>query len=207
VRPARCNAILAATVLAGGLAVWLLELAVGAGPASGLDREAFRIGADLRAAGAVSAVKVVTALGSSPAMGVLVAGAVLWLARARRALAAAALGTGAALTFGAVHVIKAAVDRPRPPGELTSTTLASFPSGHAAYATGLVAIAIALRLRGALLAAVVALAALVGLSRVYLRAHYLTDVLAGWALGAAAFAAGALACALVVHMRHNPRGK
>jgi membrane-associated phospholipid phosphatase len=43
--------------------------------------------------------------------------------------------------------------------------------------------------RGALVvAAGTALAALVGLSRVYLDVHYMSDVNAGWALGAAAFA-------------------
>jgi undecaprenyl-diphosphatase len=193
-------------MLAGGLAVWLLGLAVRAGPPTALDREAFRIGADLRAGSAVSAVKVLAALGSSPVMGLLVATAIGWLARARRAVAAGALGAGAALTFAAVHVLKAVVDRPRPTGELTSTTLASFPSGHAAYATGLVAIAVALRPRAGILAAAVALAVLVGLSRVYLRAHYLTDVLGGWALGGAAFAAGALVGAIVMRMRQNPPG-
>jgi undecaprenyl-diphosphatase len=42
--------------------------------------------------------------------------------------------------------------------------------------------------RGALVvAAGIAITALVGLSRVYLGVHYMSDVNAGWALGAAAF--------------------
>ena len=40
----------------------------------------------------------------------------------------------------------------------------------------------------AVVAAGIALTVLVGLSRVYLDVHYLSDVSAGWALGAAAFA-------------------
>jgi membrane-associated phospholipid phosphatase len=55
----------------------------------------------------------------------------------------------------------------------------------------------------ALLALGVALAALVGLSRVYLGIHYLSDVSGGWALGVAAFAAcGAIAMS-VIHLRQN----
>ena len=43
----------------------------------------------------------------------------------------------------------------------------------------------------------IALTAAVGLSRVYLGVHYLSDVSGGWALGVAAFA-GCAAIALVV---------
>ena len=51
----------------------------------------------------------------------------------------------------------------------------------------------------------IALAALIGLSRVYLGVHYLSDVSAGWGLGVAAFA-GAAAVALVLsHIRQNVR--
>ena len=49
----------------------------------------------------------------------------------------------------------------------------------------------------------IALAALVGLSRVYLRVHYLSDVNAGWALGVAAFAACGAVAMIVTHLRQN----
>ena len=70
---------------------------------------------------------------------------------------------------------------------------ASFPSGHSLNAVviaGIIAYLIILRLKSSrarvLTAALAALfAATIGLSRVYLGHHWLTDVLAAWALGAA----------------------
>ena len=81
----------------------------------------------------------------------------------------------------------------------------SFPSAHAAHSVIYVwlAVTIVMRLRpgmargAAVVVAGIALTALVGLSRVYLDVHYLSDVSAGWALGAAAFSLCA-AVALVV---------
>lgn len=67
----------------------------------------------------------------------------------------------------------------------------SFPSGHAAASAALAA---ALTVRyGRQAAWLWALAALGGLSRVYVGAHWATDVVAGWALGATVGAGVALA--------------
>ena len=86
-------------------------------------------------------------------------------------------------------VLKGVFDRPRPPvGHPEIHPLvavphsASMPSGHAAGAFA-AAVAVGLvhpRLRWPLLA----LAALIALSRVWLGVHYLTDVIVGAALGA-----------------------
>jgi membrane-associated phospholipid phosphatase len=54
-----------------------------------------------------------------------------------------------------------------------------------------------------LIAAGIALAVVVGLSRVYLRVHYLSDVAAGWGLGVAAFAGCASAALAVAYLRKN----
>jgi len=106
----------------------------------------------------------------------------------RLPLAGVAAAFAAATAGMAVTVVKEVVDRARPPHE--DPTLdpigavpasASFPSGHSATAFA-TAIAVGLvypRLRVPLLA----LAALVALSRIYLGMHYSTDVLVGTALG------------------------
>ena len=105
---------------------------------------------------------------------------------ARAASAALAL----ALVTAVVTAIKDTVDRVRPAlaDPTVQTVVAtphtpSFPSGHTAtaFAAAVAIGAICPRLRWPL----VALATLVGLSRVYLGVHYGLDVLAGAALGTA----------------------
>jgi membrane-associated phospholipid phosphatase len=49
----------------------------------------------------------------------------------------------------------------------------------------------------------IALTAAVGLTRVYLGVHYLTDVIGGWALGISAFAGCATVALVVTHLRKN----
>jgi membrane-associated phospholipid phosphatase len=99
-------------------------------------------------------------------------------------------GAAYAIAGGLTDVLKRAFDRPRP--SLVDPAVhplvavphsAAMPSGHASTAFA-AAVAVGLvhpRLRWPLLA----LAALIALSRVWLGVHYLTDVIAGAALGAA----------------------
>lgn len=113
----------------------------------------------------------------------------LWLVGSQQAKyyalnLAAGLGLLAVFVLGLKFLIK----RPRPEGEWGQiyriTDPHSFPSGHAARA---VAIAIMASLMGSLPGWAVALiwiwAILVGYSRVALRLHYLSDVIAGWLVG------------------------
>jgi undecaprenyl-diphosphatase len=85
---------------------------------------------------------------------------------------------------------KALLDRPRPPGALIATSGASFPSGHAigAATTG-VGLVIALlppgHTRWVWERWAAFYASLMALSRTYLAAHWLSDVVAGALLGSA----------------------
>lgn len=85
----------------------------------------------------------------------------------------------------AVFAIKVTVRRRRPTHERSVATMTldehSFPSGHAARAIGL---AIVLgTLYPYLLPYLIVWAVLVGLARIALGVHYLSDVMVGWGLG------------------------
>jgi undecaprenyl-diphosphatase len=154
--------------------------------------------------------KVITFLGSGGFVWALTAVCGAFLVWSKRWAELGVLLAGMAISSFGFLEIKALVDRPRPPEPLVDTTGSSFPSGHATHSVLYVwlAVTIVLRLRPGMARAtlvVVAglvLTALVGLSRVYLDVHYLSDVSAGWALGAAAFA-GSAAVALVVTQVRN----
>ncbi len=184
------------------------------GPTPG-DVTAMEIAEKLRTTWLVDLAKMVTALGSAAFCLPLAAIAAAILAARRRWAELGVLVAGMAIVIVGVHEIKDAVDRPRPGEGLVSVSGSSFPSAHAAYSTFYVwlAVTIVMRLRvgmarGALLVVGgIALSALIGLSRVYLGVHYMSDVSAGWALGAAAFslcAAVALIASTVEAMR-RPR--
>jgi undecaprenyl-diphosphatase len=91
------------------------------------------------------------------------------------------------------EVVKQLVRRPRPAVvALVHATGYAFPSGHATRAAafyGALAIVLARAVRSwpgkvGVWAGAVLIAALIAFSRMYLRVHYLTDVLGGLGLGA-----------------------
>jgi undecaprenyl-diphosphatase len=155
--------------------------------------------------------KVFTDLGSGAVIWPLSLVCAAFLVARRRWAEVAVLVAGMLAIVLGVHEIKAAVDRPRPGAGLVDVSGSSFPSAHAAYSTFYIwlAVTIVVRLRvgmargSALVAAGIALAALVGLSRVYLGVHYLSDVTAGWALGAACFSLCAAVALVVATLRQN----
>jgi undecaprenyl-diphosphatase len=176
------------------------------------DKEIEDLTIDLYNETAVDIARVVTDLGSLAVIVPLVvifAGVLIW----RRSLfELGVLVSGLVLTYAGVHITKGAIDRPRPVQPLDDITGSSFPSGHAAYAITHVAMAvIAARLlpgfasRAVLVFAAIVAAAVVGLTRVYLRAHYWSDVVGGWALGAGVFGAVATIALLVSYIRQNAR--
>ncbi len=185
------------------------------GPTPG-DTTAIEIAESLRIGWLTDVAKAVTTLGSPVLVGLLVLIAAVMLAARRRWAEFWVLVAGVALVAVGSHELKAAVDRPRPGDGLVDVSGSSFPSIHAAYSTFYVwlAVTIVMRLRPgisrgtAVVATGIAIAALVGLSRVYLNVHYLSDVSAGWALGAASFslcAAVALVVTTIGAVRQNGR--
>lgn len=154
--------------------------------------------------GAVVA-EAVTSVGSEVSIGLLTVGLVAWIVVRHRSWRAAgivgvAMGLAGALTLATKHLVL----RTRPPavdvwGSLDSGY--SFPSGHTLFTTvfcGLVAGLVLFRSRrfwvrfGAVSGWLVVSVG-VGVSRLYLGYHWLTDILAGWSLGLLilTFAAGA----------------
>ena len=142
-----------------------------------------------------SGMEIVTWLGSLAVIVPLLLGTVVILiARYRDWFRAAILVIAVAGAVGLYDLVKPVIDRPRPPASLWigHFTGAAFPSGHATQAVafyGMLAIVLSvgrsLRARSLVWIAAALVVLLVGASRIYLGAHWLTDVLAGYSLGAA----------------------
>jgi membrane-associated phospholipid phosphatase len=120
------------------------------------------------------------------------------------------LVAGLGLSYAAVHLTKAAYDRPRPPGSLVATDLSAYPSGHCVYAVALVACATVLvragtgwAVRVGAVTVAIVLVVAVAVTRVYLGTHYLSDVVGGVALGAAVWAFTGSVALVIDFVRHN----
>lgn len=182
------------------------------GPTPG-DAQAIDLVGSLRAGWLTEVAKLITALGSTAVLVPLSTIAAVVLGRRRRWAELGVLLGAVAILLIAVPVIKEIIGRPRPAGGLVDAPYASYPSGHAAHSVfyAWLALTVAVRVRPgwtygtALIGAGFALTVVIGLSRVYLGVHYLSDVNGGWALGVIAFA-GCAAIAMVAshrHVRHN----
>jgi undecaprenyl-diphosphatase len=182
------------------------------GPTAG-DETASELVEHIQTGALTSVAKVISFLGAAAfTWGLaLVCGALL--AWRRRWTEFWVLLVGMTITQVGLVALQDAVDRPRPPDPLASTSGSSFPSSHAAHSVIYLwlAVTIVLRLRPGMARATavvvtgIVLTALVGLSRVYLDVHYLSDVSAGWALGAAAFSYCATVGLVVSQVRQNPQ--
>jgi len=136
-------------------------------------------------------------------------GVVVWLALRRRWAQLSAFVLAVAVSELSIGVLKALVERPRPPAGLIETTGWSFPSGHAIAASVTAAAMVMVlmppgpdRRRWELRAILFAL--VMALSRTYLRAHWLADAVAGTLIGAA-LALGSVALVMTVRRRWQAR--
>ncbi len=175
------------------------------------DSAAFDLCDRIASAWLTDLAKAVTALGSTAALLLVTLAAAGWLAARRHWLELAVLLAGTLAVLGGTALIKEIVARPRPPGGLIDADGYSYPSGHASHSViyPWIALTISVRIRAgisrgtALVVAGIALAAAIGLSRVYLRVHYLSDVSGGWAYGVSVFALLAAIAVLVSYFRQD----
>ena len=175
-----------------------------------IDQLAEDIATELRSQPLVDAAKMVTTIGSGWVTATLTLATATFAALRRRPIDAISLVAGWLLVFGAVHLAKLLYDRERPPSGLVETFNAAYPSGHTAYAVGLIALATVLvragvnwAVRIAAVTVAVILAVAVGLTRVYLRAHFLTDVLGGAGLSLAIWSLVGSLALVAGRVRHN----
>lgn len=139
---------------------------------------------------AVVAAQILDLIGTAWIVWPTMAAVAAWLAWSRRWEAFSSWVLIMLISQLMVGPVKAIYERPRPTMSLAETSSWSFPSGHsvvgAAMAIGAVIVLVpAGPKRRNLEIAAGAFAVVMALSRVYLRAHWLSDVAAGAALGAA----------------------
>jgi membrane protein DedA with SNARE-associated domain/membrane-associated phospholipid phosphatase len=195
------------------LIAYTVVISADPGPTTG-DMTAHDLAVDVASGWLTDVAQVLTDLGSLAVVLPLAAVTGIALAVNRRWTELGVLVASLAISIVAVTEIKDAVDRPRPPNGLEDPGGLSFPSGHAAYSViyAWMAITIVARLRPgltngtAVIVAGICLTGVVGLSRIYLGVHYLSDVVSGWGLGVSAFSGCAAVAVLVTHLRQNARG-
>lgn len=203
---------LLAIAAVGSFAYFGYWIAIDQDGAGALDGRVNGWAADLEQPTAVSIAKVLTVLGAPWLMEGLCAIATVLLLVRRRITEAIVVGAGMVLTVVAVQVAKHLVDRPRPANALVDAAGSAYPSGHSAYAMAWIVLAVvavrtvpALRGRWWLVVVACVVAALVGLTRIYLRVHYVADVLGGEGAAAMCFSVVAIVTLVVAFVRQNAR--
>ena len=185
----------------------LLEDVVTADPLLRADQGFYQLMLNLRTPWSDRAMVLITELGDGIVIGLLAAVVLAWLLWSRCWRAAAYWG--AAIVFGQLiaTLIKLGLQRPRPLENIyDGLSTYAFPSGHATMsmvAYGFLAVMISRYLPATRRWLVYALAALlilfIALSRLYLGAHWLSDILGGLSLGLA------WVCLLgIAYYRHQP---
>lgn len=181
---------------------------------SNIDMSAANLMRETRNAPADELMTVITMMGDTVVMLALAAAIIGWLVwrKAYRAAYAAAFAIIAAKLFE--MAVKFGIQRARPT-ELayTGIDLFSFPSGHATMSAvifGILAVLVSHSMgrwgRAIVYALCAVCAVLIGFSRIYLGAHWLSDVLAGLAFGAVMAAVFGVAIEAIPPRRIKPLG-
>jgi undecaprenyl-diphosphatase len=153
----------------------------------------------------------ITALGDTRLVAAVLALAVLWLVLLRRPGLLVGLLVALGTDLVSVVILKTAFGRARSSLGYFTETSGSFPSGHATLSVAFYGMLFYLLWRlgrmGAMMAAFLAtlVAGLIGLSRLYLVEHYLSDVLAGWVLGGLCLISGIAVAEWMMHGRAAPK--
>lgn len=187
---ARRGLVVSGSLLAGAVVVGLLVVLPATRPVvQEVDDTVWRFAGAVRNEPTTAVAIGLSWLGGAWVNWPLRVAAVLLLAWRRHWLRLAAFALAVLTSEILIGTIKTGVGRPRPPGSLIETTGAAFPSGHA-IATAVTAVGLVLVLappgpeRWRWEVRAVEFTAVMALSRVYLRAHWLSDTVAGALLGA-----------------------
>ena len=179
------GALLAGAAGVAALVVW----PVTAGAVQSVDDAVWRAAGAVRNPPTTVVAVALSWLGSTWVNWPLRVAALVLLAWHRQWLRLAAFALAVVSSEALIGTVKAAVDRPRPQGSLITTSGQSFPSGHA-IASAVTAVGLVLvlappgRARWRWEVRAVVFATVMAMSRVYLRAHWLSDTVAGGLLGA-----------------------
>lgn len=144
--------------------------------------------------GVTTTMKVITLFGSTAFISIAAGLLAIWFMAKSRPARAFLIVMAPLGAFALERIVKATVDRPRPSVHpLVHASGSSFPSGHATLAAAfylVVALMLARatrswRLKVIIWTVLLSFIGAIGFSRLYLRVHWLTDVLGGFALGTA----------------------
>ena len=189
VKERRALVVAAALLVGGALVCVLMAWPSARAVVQSVDDRAYDLAGAIRNRPTTIIAEAFSLLGSVWVNWPLRIAALVLLAWKRRWVQLAAFALAIITSEVLIGVLKSAYDRPRPPGSLIVTSGASFPSGHAiagaVTAVGLVLVLLPpgrRRWRWELWALLFSF--FMAMSRVYLHAHWLSDVVAGALIGA-----------------------